>query len=146
MLESWTLIYISHNTDMSVKLRFHMMMTSDWFYLQLLHLHFTFEFATFKEIAWQYLYFGILLYISQKDALSEISGYFGIMIMSYQFIINTFVLQFLICDFFKETTCKYHYFKILLCINQNIYMSGKWLHIYFWFFNSHFSTWIVTFL
>ena len=134
------LLYISQNADMSEKWRhFGIIMTSYWFII----VTFIFQFIicdSLKETACQYLYFKILLYISQNADMSGKLRYFDIMMTSYWSIIVTFVFKFLICDFLKETAFQYLYFKILQNICQNADMSGKRRHFgimmtSFWFVN-----------
>ena len=76
--------------------------------------------------ACQYLYFKMLLYISQNADMSAKWRHLGIIMSSNWFYDVTVVFQFWICDFLKKNACQYLYFKMLLYISQNADMSGKW--------------------
>ena len=124
-----------------------------WIYFSLLHLYFRFWFVTIKKNACQYLYFKMLLYISQNADMSAKWRHLGIIISLNWFYDVTFVFQFWICDFKKKNACKYLYFKYLLYISQNADMSAKWRHLGIimssnWFYDVTvvFQFWICDFL
>ena len=90
-----------------------------WIYFSLLHLYFRFWFVTIKKNACQYLYFKMLLYISQNADMSAKWLNFCIKMSSNWFFNFTFVYQFLICDHLKKNACQYLYFKISLYRSQS---------------------------
>ena len=111
---------------MSGKLRhFGIKVMSYWFII----FAFVFQLLIFcflKETACQNFHLKILLYVGQYTDMSEKCRFFGIEMTSYQFIIVTFVFQFLIFDPLKETAYQNLHLKISLYIGQNTDMSEKW--------------------
>ena len=76
----------------------------------------------FKKNACQYLYFQILLYISQNADMSAKWCHFGIKMSSDWFFNVTYVYQIWICDNLKRNACKY------FILNVTIY-KPKWQHV-----------------